>query len=166
MVNVPPVPLFLLTAPASSPSSTPEALRPRGLSPAHSFRLGSHVPGPSLSPSVSAVDRGGWHAAVQSVPESDTTEHLNTNDRSRVYPLLSRLAPLENGNPLPRSCLQNPTEEPGSRSPWGLKESDPTERLRTHITSRTQIVSCHGTWKHFQLAFFLTLFVLLMHFTQ
>ena len=41
----------------------------------------------------------------------------------------------ENGKPLQYSCLENPYGQKNlvSNSPWGLKESDTTERLRTYI---------------------------------
>ena len=40
------------------------------------------------------------------------------------------------GNPFQYSCLENPMDggAMGSRSPWGLEESDTTERLRFHFS--------------------------------
>ena len=35
------------------------------------------------------------------------------------------------GNPLQYSCLETPTDRGARRSPWGLPESDTTERLST-----------------------------------
>ena len=49
-------------------------------------------------------------------------------------------------------------------SPWGLKESDPTESLRTPVTSRTQISPPRGHGATFASVFPNT--VLLMPFTQ
>ena len=41
-----------------------------------------------------------------------------------------------NGNPFQYSCLENPMDggAMGSRRPWGLEESDTTERLRFHFS--------------------------------
>ena len=57
----------------------------------------------------------------------------NTGDL-RSTPLLGRSHGREHGNPLQYSCLKNPH---GQRilvgcSPWGHKELDMTDRLRTH----------------------------------
>ena len=57
----------------------------------------------------------------------------NAGDLGSI-PGLGRSLEEGNGNPLKYSCLENPH---GQRSlagynPWGLKESDVTERLSTH----------------------------------
>ena len=61
-----------------------------------------------------------------------------------------------NGNPLQHSCLENPTDEGAwlANSPWGCKESDPTERLfflSFQIPTRTTwypkfTLQVHGCW--------------------
>ena len=56
----------------------------------------------------------------------------NTGDVGLI-PELRRSPGEGNGNPLRYSCLKIPwTEEAGSYSPQGLKESDTTEHTHTH----------------------------------
>ena len=57
-------------------------------------------------------------------------------------PIYSFQIVFPNGNPLQYSCLENPTGRGGSLvgcSPWGLEESDTTERLHFHFS-----LSCIG----------------------
>ena len=49
------------------------------------------------------------------------------------------------GNPLQYSCLENPHGQRSlaGYSPWGCKESDTTEQLRTHTHTFPKIVTVH-----------------------
>ena len=57
-----------------------------------------------------------------------------------LIPELRRSPGEGNGNPLRYSCLKIPwTEEAGSYSPQGLKESDTTEHTHTHTPHSQKI---------------------------
>ena len=74
---------------------------------------------------------------------SDSKESIyNAGDLGSISGL-GRSPGVRNGNPRQYSCLENPH---GKRSlvgyrPWGLKESDTTERLSTEQNNRDQIYS-------------------------
>ena len=55
-----------------------------------------------------------------------------------LIPQLGRSPGGGHGNPLQYSCLENPHRQRNlvSNSPWGLRESDTTERLRTYIKKK------------------------------
>ena len=48
-----------------------------------------------------------------------------------LIPGLGRSSGERTGNPLLHSCLGNPMDRGAWQGPWGLKESDTTERLST-----------------------------------
>ena len=53
-----------------------------------------------------------------------------------------------NGNPLQYSCLENPMDRGAwwaTYSPWGLKESDMTERLHFHFSALEKEMATHSS---------------------
>jgi len=87
--------------------------------------MGSHQVGHDLAAA------GDW--VVKNLP----AKAGNTGDVGLI-PELRRSPGEGNGNPLRYSCLKIPwTEEAGSYSPQGLKESDTTEPTHTHTHTHT-----------------------------
>ena len=85
----------------------------------------AHLKGPGLLPSLCFGE--GFPAG-----SDDEEPACNAGDLGLI-PGLERSSRGGHGNPLQNSCLENPHGQRSlvGYSPWGCKESDPTERLGT-----------------------------------